>query len=173
MLEEKEEPLNINLNPKAKGKQNNPRQRKRDSLKKSFFSKPSSISVYVIIFIIFFTIFFFFTYLIYKNLKNISELNLVLKNREKELEDGEKTRIELLEKIDTVERQIELKKRYIKERKKIDSEKFTEYNQYKKIYENLEDIQNKIIDETNISLVLDEAINNLNKRVKNLEKKNK
>ena len=63
------------------------------------------------------------------------------------MEAGDKTRIELLEKIDSVEKQIELKKRYVKEKKEIDAQKLEEYNEIKKIYENIEEMQNKIGDQ--------------------------
>ena len=109
-------------------------------------------------------------YFIYKNLRTISELKDVLETRKKELESGDKTRLELLEKIDSVEKQIELKKRYVNEKKEIDQQKFEEYNENKKIYENIEAIQNQIIEETQYSLVLDEAINNLNSRINSLKK---
>ena len=109
-------------------------------------------------------------YFICKNLRTISELKDVLETRKKELESGDKTRLELLEKIDSVEKQIELKKRYVNEKKEIDQQKFEEYNENKKIYENIEAIQNQIIEETQYSLVLDEAINNLNSRINSLKK---
>ena len=104
-------------------------------------------------------------------MRTISELKDVLETRKKELEAGDKTRIELLEKIDSVEKQIELKKRYVKEKKEIDTQKLQEYNEIKKIYENIEEMQNKINEQNQYSLVLDETINNLNSRINNLSKK--
>ena len=41
----------------------------------------------------------------------ISELKDILEKRKKESEAGDKTRIELLEKIDSVEKQVKLKKK--------------------------------------------------------------
>ena len=103
-------------------------------------------------------------------MRNLSELKDVLETRKKELEEGDKTRIELLEKIDSVEKQIELKKKYVKEKKEIDAQKLEEYNEQRKIFENIEEMQKKIIEENQYSVVLDEAINNLNSRLNNLPK---
>ena len=100
-----------------------------------------------------------------KNLKKIQELDKSIKKRNKELESGEKTRIELLDRIEVIQNQIEDKEKEIKEKKKFDEEKLTEYNEQKKIYENIEKLQNEIIDENMTSLCLDEAINNLNNRI--------
>ena len=168
MMENKEEPLNINNPTSQKGKQANLRKKKGDQRKKKISSK---IRMYIIIsFSIFAVIFCILGYFIYKNLRNLSELKDVLETRKKELEQGDKTRIELLEKIDSVEKQIELKKKYVKEKKELDAQKLEEYNEQKKIFENIEEMQNKIIEENQYSLVLDEAINNLNSRLNNLPK---
>ena len=85
------------------------------------------------------------------------------------MEEGDKTRIELLKKINFVEKQIELKKIYIKEKREIDAQILEEYNIQKKIFENIEEIQNIINDDKQYSLVLDEAIYNLNNRIHNLK----
>ena len=168
-MENKQEPLNVNSSSNPKGKQVSVR-RKRSEHKKRKLSK--NIKIYVIIsFVIFAVIFCTLAYFIYKNLRTISELKDVLETRKKELEEGDKTRIELLEKIDSVEKQIELKKRYVKEKKELDAKKLEEYNEIKKIYENIEEMQNKINEENQYSFVLDEAINNLNSRINNLSKK--
>ena len=45
-----------------------------------------------------------------------------------------------------------------------------EYNEQRKIFENIEEMQKKIIEENQYSVVLDEAINNLNSRLNNLPK---
>ena len=125
--------------------------------------------IYIIIaFIIFVISFLFLCYYIYRNLKSLSELKILLNIRNKELEEGDKTRIELLEKIDSVEKQIELQKKYIKEKKKIDADILEEYNNQKKIYENIERMQNGINEESQKTLALDEAINNLYQRIQNL-----
>ena len=167
-MEGKEEPLNINNSTSQKGKQGNIRKKKGDHRKKKISSK---IRMYIIIaFAIFALIFCILGYFIYKNLRSLSELKDILETRKKELEEGDKTRIELLEKIDSVEKQIELKKKYVKEKKEIDAQKLEEYNEQKKIYENIEEMQNKIIEENQYSIVLDEAINNLNSRLNNLPK---
>ena len=102
-------------------------------------------------------------------MKTLSELKTVLEIRKKELEEGDKTRIELLEKINIVEKQMELKKKYIKEKREIDAQKLEEYNIQKKIFENIEEMQNLINDEKQYSLILDEAITNLNNRFHNLK----
>ena len=68
-----------------------------------------------------------------------------------------------------LQKQIELKKKYIDEKRALDAEKTEEYNKQKKIYENIEEIQNKIIDENNISILLDESISNLNNRIVTLK----
>ena len=44
-------------------------------------------------------------------------------------------------------KRIELEKRYGKEKKEIDAQKLGEYNEIKKIYENIEEMQNKIGDQ--------------------------
>ena len=161
-METKEEPLS------QKVKKGNLSKKKGDHRKKKISSK---IRLYIIIsFVIFALIFFILGYFIYKNLRTLSELKDVLETRKKELEVGDKTRIELLEKIDSVEKQIELKKKYVKEKREIDAQKLEEYNEQKKIFENIEEMQNKIIEENQYSLVLDEAINNLNSRLNNLPK---
>ena len=160
-MENKEEPLN-------KGKKGNLSKKKGDHRKKKISSK---IRLYVIIsLVVFALIFCTLGYFIYKNLRNLSELKDVLETRKKELEEGDKTRIELLEKIDSVEKQIELKKKYVKEKKEIDAQKLEEYNEQRKIFENIEEMQKKIIEENQYSVVLDEAINNLNSRLSNLPK---
>ena len=110
-------------------------------------------------------LFCFFGFLIYKNLKKIQEMEKSIKKRNKELESGEKTRIELLDKIEAIENQIETKKKEIKEKKKYEEKILNEYNEQKKIYENIEKLQNEIIVENMTSLCLDEAINNLNNRI--------
>ena len=163
MMENKEEPLN-----NQKGKKGILSKKKGDHRKKKISSK---IRLYTIIAITIFAIIFcILGYFIYKNLRTLSELKDVLETRKKELEDGDKTRIELLEKIDSVEKQIELKKKYVKEKREIDAQKLEEYNEQRKIFENIEEMQNKIISENEYSLVLDEAINNLNSRLNNLPK---
>ena len=166
MNKEKEEPLNINSNKQrarhgsvSKRKRGGSvRQKRRDQTK-------STLKYYILAFVIFIILFCFFGFLIYKNLKKIQELDKSIKKRNKELESGEKTRIELLDKIEVIENQIEIKKKEIKEKRKYDEEKLTEYNEQKKIYENIEKLQNEIIDENMTSLCLDEAINNLNNRI--------
>ena len=169
MMENKQEPLNVNSGSNPKGRQGSVR-KKRPEHKKRKLSK--NIKIYAIIaFVVFAIIFCALAFFIYKNLRTISELKDVLETRKKELEAGDKTRIELLEKIDSVEKQIELKKRYVKEKKEIDAQKLEEYNEIKKIYENIEEMQNKINEENQYSLVLDETINILNSRINNLSKK--
>ena len=108
-MENKEEPLN-------KAKKGNLSKKKGDHRNKKISSK---IRLYIIIsFAVFALIFCILGYFIYKNLRNLSELKDVLETRKKELEEGDKTRIELLEKIDSVEKQIELKKNMLKKKKK-------------------------------------------------------
>ena len=65
-------------------------------------------------------------------MRTISELKDVLETRKKGLEAEDKTRIELLEKIYSVEKRIDLKKRYLKKKKEINSQKSPEYNKIKK-----------------------------------------
>ena len=98
----------------------------------------------------------------------LRELKKVLKKNQKELEDGDKTRIELQEKVDSMEKQMELKKRYIKEKREVDNQKLEEYNQQKKICDDIEAQIQKIDDENINTLILDEAITNLNNRINNL-----
>ena len=168
MIDNKQEPLNVNSGNNPKGRTGSVRKKKFDH-KKTKLSKNIK-KIIIISFVIFAVMFCTLAYFIYKNLRTISELKDVLETRKKELESGDKTRLELLEKIDSVEKQIELKKRYVNEKKEIDQQKFEEYNENKKIYENIEAIQNQIIEETQYSLVLDEAINNLNSRINSLKK---
>ncbi len=168
MIDNKQEPLNVNSGNNPKGRTGSVRKKKFDH-KKTKISKNIK-KIIIISFVIFAVMFCTLAYFIYKNLRTISELKDVLETRKKELESGDKTRLELLEKIDSVEKQIELKKRYVNEKKEIDQQKFEEYNENKKIYENIEAIQNQIIEETQYSLVLDEAINNLNSRINSLKK---
>ena len=153
-MEKKEEPLNLNNVNKQKAK--------KDEQKKK-------MRTYIIIaFVVFGIIFCCLSYYIYKNLTTLRELKKVLKKNQKELEDGDKTRIELQEKVDSMEKQMELKKRYIKEKKEIDNQKLDEYNIQKKICEDIEGQLNKIDEENQKSLILDEAINNLNNRIQSL-----
>ena len=168
MIDNKQEPLNVNSGNNPKGRTGSVRKKKFDH-KKTKISKNIK-KIIIISFVIFAVMFCTLVYFICKNLRTISELKDVLETRKKELESGDKTRLELLEKIDSVEKQIELKKRYVNEKKEIDQQKFEEYNENKKIYENIEAIQNQIIEETQYSLVLDEAINNLNSRINSLKK---
>ena len=169
-METKEEPLNIHNYNKPKGRHGSIKKKRGHSEHKKK-KEPSKIRIYIFLpYIIFIIIFCFLSYYIYKELKTLSEIKTVLEIRKKELDAGDKTRIELLEKIDSVEKQVELKKRYIKEKREIDAQKLEEYNQQKKIFENIEDMQNKIIKENQNSLILDEAINNLNNRIDNLVK---
>ena len=58
----------------------------------------------------------------------------------------------------------------LKKKKEIDAQKLEEYNEQRKIFENIEEMQKKIIEENQYSVVLDEAINNLNSRLNNLPK---
>ena len=172
MMKGKDEPLTVNNSNKSKGRSGDTNMKKRSGSlrhKKKESSKFSPFKIYILIFIIFTILFFFFAYLIFKNLKNISEIDKVLKARNKELEDGDNTRIELLNQIDAVEKQIELKKKYVNDKRKIDEEKFEEYNKQKKIFENVEALQNRIKDEHSISILLDESISNLNKRINALQ----
>ena len=161
-MENKEAPLNTN-------EMNN--QGNSSHKKKGFFDLKnkkniSKIKTYIILaFIIFAVAFLFLGYYIYRNLSTLNELKKVLKKSKKELEEGDKTRIELLEKIDSVEKQIELKKRYVKEKKELDEQKLEEYNVYKNKFEELESLQNRIKEENEYSLVYDEAISNLNLRI--------
>ena len=166
MNKEKEEPLSINNN-KQRGRHGSVSKRKRgSSLRQKRKPQPkSSLKYYILAFVIFIILFCFLGFLIYKNLKKIQELDKSIKKRNKELESGEKTRIELLDRIEVIQNQIEDKEKEIKEKKKFDEEKLTEYNEQKKIYENIEKLQNEIIDENMTSLCLDEAINNLNNRI--------
>ena len=122
----------------------------------------------IIAFVVFGIIFCCLSYYIYKNLTTLRELKKVLKKNQKELEDGDKTRIELQEKVDSMEKQMELKKRYIKEKREVDNQKLEEYNQQKKICDDIEAQIQKIDDENINTLILDEAITNLNNRINNL-----
>ena len=172
MYKGKEEPLTVSNSNKPKGKSGSISMKKRTGSqrhKKKGSSKFSPFQIYILIFIIFTVLFFFFAYLIYKNLKQISEIDKALEAKNKELEVGDNTRIELLNQIDAVEKQIELKKKYVNEKRKIDEEKFEEYNKQKKIFENVEALQNRIMDEHSISILLDESINNLHKRINALQ----
>ncbi len=153
-MEKKEEPLNLNNVNKQKAK--------KDEQKKK-------MRTYIIIaFVVFGIIFCCLSYYIYKNLTTLRELKKVLKKNQKELEDGDKTRIELQEKVDSMEKQMELKKRYIKEKREVDNQKLEEYNQQKKICDDIEAQIQKIDDENINTLILDEAITNLNNRINNL-----
>lgn len=168
MTENKEEPLNINNATNPKGRQNSIRKKRADHKKKKLSSK---IRVYIIVaLIVFATLFCCLCFLIFKKLRLLSQLKETLEIRKKELDEGDKTRLELMEKIDTVEKQIENKKRYVKEKREIDAQKLEEYNEQKKIFDNVEEMQNNILRENEYSLVLDEAINNLNRRLNNLSK---
>ena len=165
-MDAKEEPLNVNNAPRGR-KESVKRKRGNSERRKKKYTNNTKIYI-IIALTVFAIIFLFLNYYIYRNLKTLSELKTTLETRYKELEEGDKTRIELLEKIDSVEKQIELKKKYIKEKKEIDAQKFEEYNNKKKIYENIEDMLNKIHQESQKTIVLDEAINNLNQRIQNL-----
>ena len=162
-METKEQPLNIkNVNEELSNKmKNNSKLTKKEQNKIKNY--------YIIVFVIFALVFCSVCYSIYKNLTTLSELKKVLKKGEKEVEDSDKTRLELIEKIDSVEKQIELKKRYIKEKREFEGQKLDEYNIERKKYEDLEAIQNQIIEENKSSLNLEEAISNLNNRIHNLE----
>ena len=132
-------------------------------------NKKKKMRTYIIIaFVVFGIIFCCLSYYIYKNLTTLRELKKVLKKNQKELEDGDKTRIELQEKVDSMEKQMELKKRYIKEKREVDNQKLEEYNQQKKICDDIEAQIKKIDDENINTLILDEAITNLNNRINNL-----
>ena len=132
-------------------------------------NKKKKMRTYIIIaFVVFGIIFCCLSYYIYKNLTTLRELKKVLKKNQKELEDGDKTRIELQEKVDSMEKQMELKKRYIKEKREVDNQKLEEYNQQKKICDDIEAQIQKIDDENINTLILDEAITNLNNRINNL-----
>ena len=168
MIENKEEPLNVNNAMNLKVKQNSIRKKRAENRKKKLSSK---IRFYIIIALIAFAIIFCcLGFLIFKKLRLLSQLKETLEIRKKELDLGDRTRLELMEKIDTVEKQIENKKRYVKEKKEIDAKKLEEYNEQKKIFETIEKMQNNILKENEYSLVLDEAINNLNRRLNNLSK---
>ena len=140
---------------------------------KTNFCNISSSKIYIFIIIICAILILFFAYLIFVNLRKVSELDSILVERNKELEAGEKTRLEMLSQIEDIEKRIELKKKYIEEKGAIDAEKLEEYNAQKKIYENLESVENKIIDESNMSILLDESIANLKKRISALKSEKK
>ena len=168
-MDKKEELLNVNTFNKAKGRKGSIKRKRAHSVHKKK-KEINKTRLYIIIPLIIFGItFFILSYFIYKELKTLSELKTVLVIRKKELEEGDKTRIELLEKINIVEKQMELKKKYIKEKREIDAQKLEEYNIQKKIFENIEEMQNLINDEKQYSLILDEAITNLNNRFHNLK----
>ena len=165
-MDKKEAPLNLNeLN-----NQGNISSKKKGLFNLKDKKSLNKVKTYIILAVIIFAaLFLFFGYYIFRNLTTLNDLKKVLKKSKKELEDGDKTRIELIEKIDSVEKQIELKKRYVKEKKELDEQKLAEYNGHRKKYEELEALQNRIIEEKENSLVYDEAISNLNLRIKNTE----
>ena len=103
--------LTTNNTNKPKGRSGSVKKRGSVHVKKKEFCKLTSFKLYMLVFIIFAVFFFILTYLIFKKLKQVSELEKVIKVRDKELQDGDNTRIELINQIDAVEKQIELKKK--------------------------------------------------------------
>ena len=168
-MDKKEELLNVNNFNKTKGRKASIKKKRAHSVHKKKKEIDKTRLYIIISLIIFGIIFCILCHFIYKELKNLSEIKTLLVIRKKEMEEGDKTRIELLEKIDSVEKEMKLKKKYLKENREIDAQKLEEYNIQKKIYENIEDMQNIINGENQYSLILDEGINNLNNRIHNLK----
>ena len=104
--------LTANNTNKPKGRSGSVKKRGASvHVKKKEFCKLTSFKLYILVFISFAVLFFCLAYLIFKKLKQVSELEKVIKVRDKELQDGDNTRIELINQIDAVEKQIELKKK--------------------------------------------------------------
>ena len=99
-------------------------------------------------------------------MNNLSEVKLAIIEKNEEVENEKKIKIDLKDKIKNMNKLLDKKEQNVKEINKLYEFKKDEFQNRKKIYENIKDIYIKTENEKLISMTLEEAINNLNERIK-------
>ena len=168
MIENKKEPLNSSKKKKQVLKKPKIVHQKKKEIKKS-----SSILYYIIFSLIAIALFCLLLYLINRNIKKISDLDndIVISNEKLENEKNEK--IKLLNKINEIKKEVNKTEEILKQKISLDKDKAMEYEEIKKIYHNMKEVQNKIIIENDTSIILEKSIEVLNARLKDLSEFNK
>lgn len=164
MNNDKDEPLNINYHKRQpslrKKRRVNSQRKKKDTTNKTF------IKVNIILIIIFIILIGLFGFLIYKKLNVLSDLKLAIIEKNGEVEEEKKIKSDLRDKIKNINKLLDKREKDIKELNKLYEFKKDSFQNKKKIYENIKDIYIKTEHEKLISMTLEEAINNLNERIK-------
>ena len=164
MNNDKDEPLNINYHKRQlslrKKRRVNSQRKKKDTTNKTF------IKVNIILIIIFIILIGLFGFLIYKKLNVLSDLKLAIIEKNEEVEEEKKIKSDLRDKIKNINKLLDKREKDVKELNKLYEFKKDSFQNKKKIYENIKDIYIKTEHEKLISMTLEEAMNNLNERIK-------
>ena len=164
MYNDKEEPLNINTHKRQmslrRKKRNSTFKKKKDTTYKSF------IKINLILIFIFIISIGLIGFYIYKKLNNLTEVKLAIIEKKKEIDFETTIKDELQDKIKKINKELTDKGKIVDDINKLYSHKKEEFETKKKIYENLKKLYDKTENENLFSMSLDEAINNLNQRIK-------
>ena len=164
MYNDKEEPLNINTHKRQmslrRKKRNNTFKKKKDTTYKSF------IKINLILIFIFIISIGLIGFYIYKKLNNLTEVKLAIIEKKKEIDFETTIKDELQDKIKKIIKELTDKEKIVDDINVLYSHKKEEFETKKKIYENLKKLYDKTENENLFSMSLDEAINNLNQRIK-------
>ena len=164
MYNDKEEPLNINTHKRQmslrRKKRNSTFKKKKETTYKSF------IKINLILIFIFIISIGLIGFYIYKKLNNLTEVKLAIIEKKKEIDFETIIKDELQDKIKKINKELTDKEKIVDDINKLYSHKKEEFETKKKIYENLKKLYDKTENENLFSMSLDEAINNLNQRIK-------
>ena len=107
---------------------------------------------------------------IYKKLNNLAEVKLQIIEKKKEIDYETKLKDVLKDKIKKINSVLDDKEKIVKDINELYIHKEDELNTKKRIYENLKELYDKTEAENLFSMSLDETINNLNQRIKYINK---
>ena len=168
MYNDKEEPLNINNHKRQmslrKKKRINSTRKKRDTTNKLF------IKINLILIFVFIISICLMGFYIYKKLNNLAEVKLQIIEKKKEIDYETKLKDVLKDKIKKINSVLDDKEKIVKDINELYIHKEDELNTKKRIYENLKELYDKTEAENLFSMSLDETINNLNQRIKYINK---
>ena len=169
MKDDKDAPLNINYH---KRQQSLRKKRRVNSLRpKKKESNKSYIKINIIFIIIFIILIILLCFLIKKKLEKIEEINLAITEKNKEVELEKKVKDGIKDKINTLNKVLDIREKKSKEMINLYEEKKSEFINKQKIYENIKELNEKAREEFFKSIFLEEAISNLNERINNINNK--
>ena len=147
-----------------KKKRINSTRKKRDATNKLF------IKINLILIFVFTISICLLGFYIYKKLNNLAEVKLAIIEKKKEIDYEINLKDVLKDKIKKINSVLDDKEKIVKDINELYIHKEDEVKTKKKIYENLKDLYDKTEAENLFSMSLDETINNLNQRIKCINK---